>query len=83
VARLYAGTPEMITAALVEGVKSPGFSFFHVYSACVTFDKSFKTWNNLKKWTHPLADGYDPTDYRGAVAEVLDNDFSLGVIYRR
>ncbi len=83
VARLYAGNPEMITAALVEGVKSPGFSFFHVYSACVTFDKSFKTWNNLKKWTHPLADGYDPTDYRGAVAEVLDNDFSLGVIYRR
>lgn len=83
VARLYAGNPEMITAALVEGVKNPGFSFFHVYSACVTFDKSFKTWNNLKKWTHPLADGYDPTDYRGAVAEVLDNDFSLGVIYRR
>lgn len=83
VARLFAGDPEMITRALVEGVQTPGFSFFHVYSSCVTFDKSFKTWTNLKKWVHPLSADYDPTDYKAAVNEVLDNDFSLGVIFKK
>ncbi|MDD3473276.1 MAG: hypothetical protein PHS86_10870, partial [Syntrophaceae bacterium] len=56
---------------------------FHVYTSCVTFDKSFKTWTNLKKWVHPLPEGYNPTDYRGAVNQVLDDDFSVGVIFRR
>ena len=83
VARLFAGDPAMITRAIVEGVRNPGFSFFHVYSSCVTFDKSFKTWANLKKWVHPLNETYDPTNYRQAVNTVLDDDFSLGVIYRR
>lgn len=83
VARLFAGDPEMITRALVAGVQTPGFSFFHVYSSCVTFDKSFKTWANLKKWVHPLSADYDPTDYKAAVNEVLDNDFSLGVIFKK
>ncbi len=58
-------------------------SFFHVYSSCVTFDKSFKTWANLKKWVHPLSADYDPTDYKAAVNEVLDDDFSLGVIFKK
>ena len=83
VARLFAGDPAMITRAIVEGVRNPGFSFFHVYSSCVTFDKSFKTWANLKKWVRPLNETYDPTNYRQAVNTVLDDDFSLGVIYRR
>ena len=83
VARLFAGDPELITRALVEGIQTPGFSFFHVYTSCVTFDKSFKTWTNLKKWVHPLPEGYNPTDYRGAVNQVLDDDFSVGVIFRR
>lgn len=83
VARLFAGDPEMITRALVEGIQAPGFSFFHVYSSCVTFDKAFKTWTNLKKWVHPVPRNYDPTNYKAAVNEVLEDDFSLGVIYRR
>ncbi len=83
VARLFAGDPKMITEALVEGVQNPGFSFFHVYSSCVTFDKSFKTWTNLKKWVHPLPENYDTADYRQAFNEVLSDDFSLGVIFKR
>jgi len=49
----------------------------------VTFDKVFKTWTNLKQWVHPLPEDYDPTDLRGAFDQVLDDDFSMGVIYRR
>jgi len=73
----------MIAKALMEGVQTPGFSFFHVYSSCVTFDKTFKTWTNLKKWVHPLPDNHDPSNYRAAFNEVLEDDFSLGVIFKR
>jgi len=82
VARLFAGDPEGITAALSEGVRHKGFSFFHVYTSCVTFDKSFKTWEHLKEWVHPLPDQHDPTDLKQAFDQVLEDSFSLGIIYR-
>ncbi|MBI5569473.1 MAG: 2-oxoacid:ferredoxin oxidoreductase subunit beta [Desulfomonile tiedjei] len=83
VARLFAGDPRGIASALVEGTMHEGFSIFHIYSTCVTFDKTFKTWNNLKNWVHPLPEGYDPTDRRQAFDEVLSDDYSIGVIYKR
>jgi 2-oxoglutarate ferredoxin oxidoreductase subunit beta len=82
VARLFAGRPKAITEALVEGTRLEGFAFFHVYTSCVTFDKSFKTWDNLKARIHGLPEGYDPTDRRAAFDHILDDDFSTGVIYR-
>ncbi len=82
VARLFAGDPESITKALIEGIGHRGFSFFHIYTSCVTFDNQFKTWNNLKEWTHPLPDQYDPCDRKGAINSVLDDDFSLGIVYK-
>ena len=83
VARLFAGDPESIAGALVEGVEHKGFSFFHIYTSCVTFDKQFKTWDNLKERTHPLSDQYDPSDRKQAINTVLDDDYSLGIIYKR
>lgn len=83
VARLFAGDPEGITAALMEGVNHAGFAFFHLYSTCVTFDKQFKTWEHLKQQVHPLPAGYEPTDRRKAIAHVLEDDYSMGIIYRR
>jgi 2-oxoglutarate ferredoxin oxidoreductase subunit beta len=83
VARLFAGDAEGIAAALMEGIRHKGFSFFHLYSSCVTFDKSYKTWDHLKQWVHPLPDGYDASDRKKAIAHVLDDDFSLGIIFRR
>lgn len=83
VARLFAGDPEGITRALIEGTRHEGFAFFHIYSTCLTFDKTFKTWEHLKKWVHPLPDDYDPYDYRQALNEVLTDDYSMGILYRR
>jgi 2-oxoglutarate ferredoxin oxidoreductase subunit beta len=83
VARLFAGDPEGIAAALMEGVRHKGFSFFHLYTSCVTFDKSYKTWDHLKQWVHPLPEDYDASDRKKAIAYVLDDDFSLGIIFRR
>ena len=83
VARLFAGDPESIAEALIKGSKQKGFSFFHVYTTCVTFEKQFKTWNNLKEQVHPLPENYDHTDRRQAVSHVLDDDFSMGIIYKK
>jgi 2-oxoglutarate ferredoxin oxidoreductase subunit beta len=83
VARLFAGDPEEITKALIEGIQHKGFSFFHLYTTCVTFDKQFKTWEHLKSWIHPLPKEHDPSDYRRAMDRVLEDDFSVGIIFRR
>jgi len=83
VARLFAGDPNGMALALREGVKTPGFAFFHIYTSCVTFDKAFKTWSNLKQWVHPLPPTYDPTNRRKAFETVLEDNFSTGIIYRR
>ena len=83
VARVFAGDPEGITAALLEGIRHPGFAFFHVVTSCVTFDKQFKTWEHLKAWTHPLPATHDPSDLKRAMAAALDDPFALGILYRR
>jgi 2-oxoglutarate ferredoxin oxidoreductase subunit beta len=83
VARLFAGDPEGITRALIAGANHPGFAIFHILTTCVTFDKSFKTWNNLKNWVHPLPEDHDPSDHRQAFDRVLEDDFSTGIIYQR
>ena len=49
VARLFAGDSEHIAEVVKQAVNHPGFSFLHVYTSCVTFDKQFKTWDFLKK----------------------------------
>ena len=82
VARLFAGDLESIASALVDGIGHKGFSFFHIYTSCVTFDKQFKTWDHLKEQTHPLPDQYEPSDRKRAINLVLDDDFCLGIIYR-
>lgn len=83
VARLFAGDPEGITKALVEGIRHKGFSFFHLYTSCVTFDKQFKTWDHLKEWVHPLPEEHDARDLKQAITMALDDPFSLGILYKR
>lgn len=82
VARLFAGDPEGMEAVFTRGMKHGGFSFFHIYSSCVTFDKQFKTWQHLKERMHPLPPDHDPSDYRAAFARALDDDFTVGVFYQ-
>jgi 2-oxoglutarate ferredoxin oxidoreductase subunit beta len=83
VARLFAGDPEGITRALVEGIQHKGFAIFHLYTSCVTFDKQFKTWDHLKEWVHPLNEHHDPSNLKRAIGEAMDDPFSLGILYRR
>ena len=82
VARLFAGEPEGITSAIMEGINHPGFSFFHIYTSCVTFDKQNKTWDNLKQRVHPLPAEYKPHNRKKAMLSVLEDDYSMGIIYQ-
>ena len=82
VARLFAGDPVMSAEVLKQGIQHKGFALFHFLSSCVTFDKVYKTWGNLNEKVHPLPDTYDPTDLKSAIAHVLDDDFSMGIIYK-
>jgi 2-oxoglutarate ferredoxin oxidoreductase subunit beta len=83
VARLFAGDPEGITKALVEGIQHKGFAIFHLYTSCVTFDKQFKTWDHLKEWVHPLNENHDPSNLKQAISEAMDDPFSVGILYKR
>ena len=83
VARLFAGDPEGITRALLEGIKHPGFAFFHIYTSCVTFDKQFKTWDNLKERIHPIPASHDRHDRAAAIAHIMEDDYSTGVVYEK
>ena len=81
-ARCFAGDPVGITQAMTQAIQHPGFAMLHVYSTCLTFDKQYKTWPNLHEWVHPLPEGYDPTDRGAAMVHVLEDKFSMGLIYR-
>lgn len=83
VARLFAGNPGQISAILEAGIRHPGFSLLHIYTSCVTFDKQYKTWNRLKEQVHALPPEYEQRDRKQAMAHVLDDDFSTGIIYQR
>lgn len=83
VARLFAGDPEGITRAVVEGIEHKGFSFLHLYTTCVTFDKQFKTWERLRGRIHPLSKQHDPSDLKQAMDRVFEDDYSVGIFYRR
>ena len=83
VARLFAGDPEQNTEILKEGIQHKGFALFHFFSSCVTFDKVYKTWGNLKDKVHPMPASYDSSDLKQAIIHVLEDDFSMGIIYKR
>ena len=83
VARLSTADTEGLTRDLMVGIQHKGFSFFHVYTPCVTFDKTNKTWNKLKQKLHRLPEGYDSSDPKQAIGHVLTDDDSVGVIYQQ
>ena len=60
-----------------------GFSFFHILTSCVTFDKTFKTWENLNQGVHPLPVGHDSGDWKQAMDLVARDDLAVGVLYQR
>jgi 2-oxoglutarate ferredoxin oxidoreductase subunit beta len=83
VGQAYAGRPHHLTQMIAEAIAHRGFSYLHVLSPCVTFDKTNKTYANLDLEVRDLPDDHDPSDRMAAMAEAAKADTpSLGLFYR-
>jgi len=83
VGQAYAGRPHHLTQMIAEAIAHRGFSYLHVLSPCVTFDKTDKTYANLDLEVRDLPDDHDPSDRMAAMAEAAKADTpSLGLFFR-
>ena len=79
----YAGEPHHLSEMIVKAIAHRGFSYLHILSPCVTFDKTTKTYTNLNMQVRPLPEDHNSSDIMAAMAEAARTDCpGLGVLYR-
>lgn len=83
VARGFAGDPVGLKDLIKEAITHKGFSFLHITSPCVTFDKVNFTWKNLKE-KHSYIDYslHNVNDMEAAMRIAENEWFKLGVFYK-
>ncbi len=82
VAQAYAGDPHHLTRMIEAAVAHRGFSYLHVLSPCVTFDKTSKTYKNLDMTVRHLPETHDTSDLSAAMQVALDTGHpQIGVYY--
>ena len=60
-----------------------GFSYLHILSPCVTFDKTSKTYTNLKAQVRWLPENHDSSDKMAAMKYAMDTDNPpIGLFYK-
>ncbi len=83
VGQAYAGRPQQLAEMLKQAIAHRGFSYLHVLSPCVTFDKTSKTYKNLGMMVRDLPETHDSRDLIQAMSEASDPDTpALGVYYQ-
>jgi 2-oxoglutarate ferredoxin oxidoreductase subunit beta len=83
VARGFAGDPEGLKHIVKEAIVHKGFSFVHITSPCVTFDKSNFTWKNLKENHSPIDESLHNVEDMESAIRIAENErFKLGIFYR-
>jgi 2-oxoglutarate ferredoxin oxidoreductase subunit beta len=82
VGQAYAGEPHHLTDMIAASFAHRGFSYLHILSPCVTFDKTSKTYKNLGMQVRPLPADHDPSDLMAAMAQAMDTATpAMGVLY--
>ncbi|MBF0294915.1 MAG: 2-oxoacid:ferredoxin oxidoreductase subunit beta [Magnetococcales bacterium] len=80
----YAGRPDHLRAMIAAAIAHRGFSYLHILSPCVTFDKTSRTYVNLGLQVRDLPPGHDPTDLMAAMQLARDTDHpALGLFYHQ
>ena len=74
VGQAYAGHPHHMAGMIEEALAFKGFSYLHVLSPCVTFDKTSKTYQNLGMSVRPLPEDHDSSDVMAAMAQAQRTD---------
>jgi len=83
VGQAYAGHPHHLADMMVEAIAHKGFSYLHILSPCVTFDKTDRTYANLNMQVHELPPGHDTSDLMAAMAQASKQEIpALGVYYK-
>jgi 2-oxoglutarate ferredoxin oxidoreductase subunit beta len=83
VGQSYAGKPEHLKRMVAEAMAHRGFSYLHIISPCVTFDKTHRTYVNLGTRVRDLPASHDPSDKLAALREAMhDETPALGLYYR-
>ena len=83
VGQAYAGRPQQLEALIKQAIAHRGFSYLHILSPCVTFDKTTRTYDHLGDLVRDLPAGHDTADLAAAMAQAMNTDRpSLGVFYQ-
>ena len=83
VCQSYAGKPEHLRRMVAEAMAHRGFSYLHIISPCVTFDKTHRTYVNMGTRVRDLPADHDPSDKLAALREAMnDTTPALGLYYR-
>lgn len=83
VARAFAGDVDQMTGIFKEAIKHKGFSFVHILTPCVTFDKVNYTWKNLKENVEEIHDEFDNTNHTEAMRIAEKSRLFTGIFYQR
>ena len=74
VAQSYAGDPHHLSEMITQAIAHRGFSYLHILSPCVTFDKTSRTYVNLKAQVRHLSDDHDSSNKLTAMTHAMDTD---------
>ncbi|HYA76163.1 MAG TPA: thiamine pyrophosphate-dependent enzyme, partial [Burkholderiaceae bacterium] len=83
VGQAYAGRPQQLEELIKQAIAHRGFSYLHILSPCVTFDKTDKTYQQLGAHVVDVPQGHDIGDLGAAIALAANTDRpALGLIYQ-
>jgi 2-oxoglutarate ferredoxin oxidoreductase subunit beta len=82
VARGYAGDPQGLKEIIKKGTRHQGFSFIQILTPCVTFDKSNRTWKNLKENVYNLDIRIEEKNMEAALRASEEEPFGLGIFFQ-
>ena len=80
VARGFSGDVEGMENIFIRAIQHKGFSFVHLISPCVTFDK-VNTWEALRNGCEPIHGSHDPSDWMAAMRLASDPRHYTGIFF--
>lgn len=83
VGQAYAGRQHHLADMLAQAIAHRGFSYLHVLSPCVTFDKTSMTYRNLGMSVRQLAQAHDSSNLMQAMVEAEQQEKpALGLFFK-
>lgn len=83
VGQAYAGRPHHLADMIVQAIAHRGFSYLHILSPCVTFDKTEMTYSNLDVRVRDLPADHDPADRIAAMEQASRSAApAMGVFFK-